>query len=91
VTTGELGFYAASCAVFLAWALRSTRKADQLRQENARLRARVRALTFDPVKLRVLAAWLDLKYPNDLNPEVQADLRRWAAVQSGPTSEEGVT
>ena len=29
-------------------------------------------------KLRMLAGWIDLKYPNDSDPEVQQDLRRWA-------------
>ena len=30
-------------------------------------------------KLETLADWIDVKYPNDSNPEVQSDLRRWAA------------
>ena len=29
-------------------------------------------------KLRDLALWIDVKYPNDSDPEVQNDLRRWA-------------
>jgi archaellum component FlaC len=29
--------------------------------------------------LRILADWFDVKYPNDTMPEVQKDLRRWAA------------
>ena len=32
----------------------------------------------DSEKLRLLAEWFDLKYPNDKNPEVQNDLRRIA-------------
>jgi len=33
----------------------------------------------DAEKLETLAAWFDMKYPNDPNPEVQNDLRRIAA------------
>ncbi len=32
----------------------------------------------DSDKLRYLAKWIDVKYPNDLDPEVQRDLRRIA-------------
>jgi len=32
----------------------------------------------DSEKLRKLADWIDLKYPNDAAPEVQNDLRRIA-------------
>jgi len=32
----------------------------------------------DAGKLRALADWIDLKFPNDSNPEVQRDLRSWA-------------
>ena len=32
----------------------------------------------DSEKLRLLADWFDMKYPNDKNPEVQNDLRRIA-------------
>ncbi len=32
----------------------------------------------DPDKLELLADWIDSKYPDDPNPDVQADLRRWA-------------
>ena len=32
----------------------------------------------DSEKLRLLADWFDMKYPNDKNPEVQDDLRRIA-------------
>jgi len=32
----------------------------------------------DPSKLEVLAAWLDAKYSDDIKPEVQDDLRKWA-------------
>jgi chromosome segregation ATPase len=32
----------------------------------------------DEQKLLVLADWIDAKYPNDPNPEVQADLRQIA-------------
>ena len=39
--------------------------------------AAVRALP-DPYKLNLLANWIDRKYPNDSDPEVQTDLRRWA-------------
>src|SRR3990167_6166050 len=31
-----------------------------------------------PNKLRRLAEWIDLKYPDDQSPQVQRDLRRWA-------------
>jgi hypothetical protein len=31
-----------------------------------------------PEKLELLAYWLDSKHPNDYNPEVKADLRKWA-------------
>ena len=34
--------------------------------------------TTNPAHLYALAEWIDLKYPNDSNPEVQADLRRLA-------------
>ena len=30
-------------------------------------------------KLEGLADWIDVKYPNDPHPEVQRDLRKWAA------------
>lgn len=39
---------------------------------------RLRAALPDPAKLWALADWIDLKYPNDSNPEVQRDLRAWA-------------
>lgn len=32
----------------------------------------------DPGKLWALADWIDAKYPDDSNPEVQRDLRSWA-------------
>ena len=32
----------------------------------------------DGEKLRILAIWIDSKFPNDLDPEVQNDLRRIA-------------
>ena len=32
----------------------------------------------DPTKLRLLADFIDKKYPDDANPEVQTDLRKWA-------------
>ena len=32
----------------------------------------------DPRKLRSLASYFDLYFPNDPNPEIQNDLRRWA-------------
>lgn len=32
-----------------------------------------------PEKLELLADWIDAKYPNDAAPEVQVDLRAWAA------------
>lgn len=31
-----------------------------------------------PDKLEMLADWIDVKYPDDDDPEVQLDLRRWA-------------
>jgi len=31
-----------------------------------------------PERLELLADWLDAKFPNDHNPEVQSDLRRMA-------------
>lgn len=37
-----------------------------------------RAALPDPGKLWTLADWIDTKYPNDANPEVQTDLRLWA-------------
>jgi hypothetical protein len=33
----------------------------------------------DSDKLRLLADWLDLKFPNDSDPQVQIDLRRIAS------------
>jgi hypothetical protein len=39
--------------------------------------------TIDPSKLRTLAAWIDIKYLNDPNPQVQNDLRKWADVLEG--------
>lgn len=32
----------------------------------------------DPHKLEILAAWFDLNFKDDRNPEVQNDLREWA-------------
>lgn len=32
----------------------------------------------DPLKLVLLADWIDLHYPNDPNTEIQEDLRKWA-------------
>ena len=29
-------------------------------------------------KLRLLAKWIDKKYPDDIDPEAQNDLRKWA-------------
>lgn len=29
-------------------------------------------------RLKLLAMWIDMKYPDDPNPEVQRDLRKWA-------------
>ncbi len=37
----------------------------------------------DPSQLRTLAAWIDIKYPNDPNPQVQNDLRKWAEALEG--------
>ena len=37
----------------------------------------------DPSQLRALAAWIDIKYPNDPNPHVQNDLRKWANALEG--------
>lgn len=37
----------------------------------------------DPSQLRALAAWIDIKYPNDPNPQVQNDLRKWANALEG--------
>lgn len=34
----------------------------------------------DTQKLRALAQWLDLKFPRDVDPQVQNDLRRWADI-----------
>lgn len=31
-----------------------------------------------PDRLRLLADWIDAKYPGDADPEIQRDLRRWA-------------
>ena len=53
----------------------------RLRAENADLRARVAEVVAKlppPSKLRLLADWLDMKYP-DHSPEVQNDLRAWAS------------
>lgn len=41
-------------------------------------RDRLRAALPNPAKLDLLADWVDLRYPNDPDPQVQADLRRWA-------------
>ena len=43
----------------------------------AHLQRMVEALP-DPARLRLLAEWIDVKYPDDPNPEVQRDLRNWA-------------
>ena len=40
--------------------------------------ARLEAALPDATKLDLLADWIDLKYPNDSDPEVQNDLRAWA-------------
>ncbi len=32
----------------------------------------------NPDQLDLLADWIDTKYPNDYNPEVQSNLRSWA-------------
>ena len=37
-----------------------------------------RAALPDPGKLWALAAWIDILYPGDPNPEVQRDLRAWS-------------
>ena len=34
----------------------------------------------DPKMLRILADFVDTKYPYDSNPEVQTDLRKWASM-----------
>lgn len=45
----------------------------------------------DPDKLDVLATWIDVMYPDDSNPEVQRDLRRWAdAIRAALAAREGV-
>ncbi len=43
-------------------------------------RARIEMLKAGPPveKLRLLATWIDLKFPNDADPEIQRDLRTWA-------------
>jgi hypothetical protein len=33
----------------------------------------------DPDKLENLAYWIDVKYPDDKDPQVQRDLRKWAS------------
>ena len=38
----------------------------------------MRTIKTDGEKLKLLADWIDTKYPNDLNPVVQEDLRRMA-------------
>lgn len=38
-------------------------------------------------KLSTLADWIDLRFPNDRDPEVQADLRRWGNQLFGITDE----
>ena len=40
--------------------------------------AEIERLREAPEKLSFLADWIDAKYPNDSNPEVQEDLRAWA-------------
>ena len=53
----------------------------ELQTENATLRARVARLEEalpDPRRLEILAAWFDLNFKDDRNPEVQNDLREWA-------------
>lgn len=50
-------------------------------EDRARLRkelAEAREAMPDPDKLETLALWFDVKNPNDPDPEVQTDLRRWA-------------
>jgi len=42
----------------------------------------------DPKKLRDLAMWLDIKFPND-GDEVQRDLRRWASLAESATPSPG--
>lgn len=32
----------------------------------------------NPDKLELLASWLDIRFPDDQNPEIQRDLREWA-------------
>lgn len=52
-------------------------------QANARLIAAAPKMLLaipDPEKLALLANWIDQKYPNDSNPEVQASLRKWATL-----------
>lgn len=44
----------------------------------------------DPRLLRTLANWIDLKYPNDIEPEVQEDLRAWADALEGEKEEQNV-
>jgi len=39
----------------------------------------------NPSKLEFLAEWIDAKYPGDLNPEMQNDLRRMAREMRGYT------
>lgn len=45
----------------------------------------------DAEKLRCVADWIDKKYPNDLNPEVQMDLRRIANYIEEMRDEESVS
>lgn len=40
--------------------------------------AKLQRLLPDPDKLELLADWLDVKYPDDNDSQVQLDLRRWA-------------
>jgi len=58
-----------------------TEELDELRARLAEVEAQRDLLAIalpDDEKLDLLADWIDLNFPDDENPEVQADLRRWA-------------
>jgi hypothetical protein len=47
-------------------------------EENTNLVTADKDLLPDPDKLRSLANYVDKQFPNDQNPKVQTDLRKWA-------------
>jgi len=50
--------------------------------EKAKLWDRLCTIT-NPAHLYALAEWIDLKYPNDSDPEVQTELRKMGDIMAG--------